>query len=80
MLGLPTTAVCCRECDPPTRVEIPARVFYRLKDHEMVSCPNGHQGSLAEYKQAAAGTAERYGPFMGFREHLFLVQPAAREA
>jgi hypothetical protein len=78
MLGLPTTAVCCRECDPPTRVEIPARVFYRLKDHDLVSCPNGHRGSLAEYKLAATGAAEPQGPFMSFPDYPARVPQASR--
>ncbi|HEY1992289.1 MAG TPA: hypothetical protein VGH71_07485 [Gammaproteobacteria bacterium] len=58
------TAVCCRLCDPPQRVDIPARVFYRLKDADTVACPNGHQGTLLEYKQAAAEQGTAHGPFL----------------
>jgi len=75
MLSMPSTAVCCWECDPPSRVEIPARVYYRLKDSDLVSCPNGHVGKLADYKRAANSPAERHGPFMGLDTGLFLVQP-----
>ena len=58
------TAVCCRLCDPPQRVEIPARVFYRLKDSDTVACPHGHRGTLQEYKQAAAERGTAHGPFL----------------
>ena len=78
MLETLSAAVCCWECDPPSRVEIPARVYYRLKDQDSVSCPNGHMGSLADYKRAAGGTGERHGPFLGLDGGLFLVQPIAR--
>ena len=60
------TDVCCHLCEPPQRVEIPARVFYRLKDTDTVSCPNGHRGSLLEYKQAAADRGTVYGPFIRY--------------
>jgi len=62
-------AVCCQLCDPPQRVEIPARVFYKLLDADVVSCPNGHQGTLLQYKQAAACRAVAHGPFIRFHEH-----------
>lgn len=62
-------AVCCCLCDPPQRVEIPARIFYRLKDMDMVTCPNGHQGTLREYKQAAAEPATPHGPFIRYGRH-----------
>lgn len=65
-LQQPDTAVCCHLCEPPQRVEIPARVFYRLKDMDAVSCPNGHQGTLLEYKQAAAERGTAYGPFIRY--------------
>lgn len=61
--------VCCQLCDPPQRVEIPARVFYKLKDTDVVNCPNGHQGTLLQYKQAATCMATAYGPFIRFHEH-----------
>lgn len=62
-------AVCCRLCDPPQRVEIPARVFYRLKDADTVACPNGHQGTVLEYKQAAGQLATAHGPFIRYGHH-----------
>ena len=58
------TAVCCHLCNPPQPVEIPARVFYRLKDADSVTCPNGHRGTLLEYKQAAAERGAAHGPFL----------------
>jgi hypothetical protein len=60
------TAVCCCLCDPPQRVEVPARVFYRLKDADIVTCPNGHQGTLREYKQAAGDPTTPHGPFIRY--------------
>lgn len=60
------TVVCCRLCDPPQRVELPARVFYRLKDADTLTCPNGHQGTLLEYKQAAAERGAVHGPFIRY--------------
>ena len=60
------SAVCCRLCDPPQRVEIPARVFYRLKDADTVTCPNGHRGTLLEYNQAAAERGTAHGPFIRY--------------
>ena len=68
-LMLHDAAVCCRLCDPPQRVEIPARVFYRLKDADSVACPNGHQGTLLEYKQAAGQIATPHGPFIRYEHH-----------
>lgn len=65
-MTLRDVAVCCRLCDPPQRVEIPARVFYRLKDADSVACPNGHQGTLLEYKQAAEQVAMPHGPFIRY--------------
>jgi len=65
-LMLHDVAVCCRLCDPPQRVEIPARVFYRLRDADSVACPNGHQGTLLEYKQAAGQVATPHGPFIRY--------------
>ena len=62
--------VCCRLCDPPCRVDIPARVFYRLRDEDRVSCPQGHQGSLLQYKQAAACIAVASGPFIRYDGYL----------
>ncbi|HSN18116.1 MAG TPA: hypothetical protein VLV87_07885 [Gammaproteobacteria bacterium] len=60
------TAVCCRLCDPPQQVEVPARVFYRLKDVDSITCSNGHRGTLLEYKQAAADRGTAYGPFVRY--------------
>lgn len=60
------TPVCCHLCDPPQQVEIPARVFYRLKDADSVACPNGHRGTLLEYKQAAAERGTAHGPFIRY--------------
>jgi hypothetical protein len=34
-----------------------------------VSCPRGHQGTLIEYKQAAACIASIYGPFVRYDHH-----------
>jgi hypothetical protein len=62
-------AVCCHLCTPPRRVEIPARVFYKLKDEDFVSCPNGHMGTLMEYKRAAASIAFACGPFIRYDHH-----------
>lgn len=62
-------AVCCCLCDPPQRVEIPARIFYRLKDGDTVACANGHQGTLLEYKQAAGQLATPCGPFIRYGRH-----------
>lgn len=63
------TAVCCSRCNPPQRVEVPARIFYRLKDHELISCPNGHQGTLLDYKRAASEMAVAHGPFIRYDPH-----------
>lgn len=62
-------AVCCRLCEPPQRVEVPARVFYRLRDHDLVVCPNGHQGTLLQYKCAAGQIATAFGPFIRYDHH-----------
>jgi len=62
-------AVCCRLCDPPQRVEVPARIFYRLKDADTIACPNGHQGTLLEYKQAASERSTAHGPFIRYHPH-----------
>lgn len=61
--------VCCHYCDPPRRVEIPARVFYKLRDGDVVTCPGGHQGTLLQYKQAAACLGAVHGPFVRFHPH-----------
>lgn len=68
-LMLHDAAVCCQLCEPPTRVDVPARVFYRLRDADLISCRNGHQGTLLEYKQAAASLAVAHGPFIRYDEH-----------
>jgi hypothetical protein len=68
-LMLHDPAVCCRLCDPPQRVEIPARVFYRLRDGDQVSCPNGHLGTLLEYKHAAGRIGSAHGPFIRYDHH-----------
>jgi len=68
-LMLNDAPVCCRLCEPPQRVEVPARVFYRLKDADTIACPNGHQGTLEEYKQAAGQLATPYGPFIRYDSH-----------
>lgn len=62
-------AVYCHLCSPPCRVDIPARVFYRLKDEDFVSCPRGHQGTLIEYKRAAANLDYPCGPFIRYEHH-----------
>jgi hypothetical protein len=62
-------AVCCHLCDPPQRVEVPARVFYRLRDSDFIACPNGHQGTLLEYKHAACHLATPHGPFIRYDHH-----------
>ena len=62
-------AVYCHLCTPPCRVDIPARVFYRLKDEDFVSCPKGHQGTLIEYKRAAACIDFACGPFIRYHHH-----------
>jgi hypothetical protein len=64
LVGLRNSSVWCQECDPPTRVEVAARVFYRLKDEEAIACPNGHRGTVREYKDAANSAAVRHGPFI----------------
>ncbi len=61
--------VCCHLCTPPCQVDIPARVFYKLKDEDFVSCPNGHMGTLMEYKRAAASVANACGPFIRYDPH-----------
>lgn len=58
--------VYCRLCEPPRRVEIPAGVFYRLRDMDQVTCPNGHHGTLLEYKHAAVQVAAAHGPFIRY--------------
>jgi hypothetical protein len=63
------SAVCCRLCDPPRRIDIPAGVFYRLRDTDQVTCPNGHQGTLLEYKHAAVQIATAHGPFIRYDHH-----------
>ncbi len=62
-------AVCCRLCDPPQRVEVAARIFYKLKDTDLIACPNGHQGTLLEYKNAAGQIATPHGPFIRYDPH-----------
>ena len=62
-------AVYCRLCEPPRRVEIPAGVFYRLRDMDQVACPNGHHGTLLEYKHAAAQVDTAHGPFIRYDHH-----------
>lgn len=56
--------ICCAECNPPAVVEVPVGVFYRLRDHDLVRCPNGHSGTLLEYKHAGSHPGERCGPFV----------------
>lgn len=56
--------VYCSECDPPVPVEVRARVFYRLRDEDLVRCPNGHRGTLHDYKHAAAHPGQPSGPFV----------------
>lgn len=68
-LMLHDAAVCCRLCDPPQRVEVPPRVFYRLRDTDHLTCPNGHQGTLLEYKRAAGQIATPHGPFIRYHHH-----------
>ena len=68
-LMLHDTAVYCRLCDPPQRIDIPARVFYKLRDTDRVSCPNGHHGTLLEYKHAAAQATTPHGPFIRYDHH-----------
>jgi hypothetical protein len=63
-IKLPEPTVYCRECDPPSRVDIPAGVYYRMQDADTVSCPNGHRGTLEDYKNAARDPAVRHGPFV----------------
>ena len=58
------SVVYCTDCVPPIAVEIRANVFYRLQDHDLVSCPNGHRGTLRDYKYAAANPGEKSGPFV----------------
>ena len=66
---LPDAPVCCQLCDPPSRVEVPARVFYKLRDEDLIACPNGHQGTVWEYKQAAGNVASSHGPFIRYEYH-----------
>ncbi len=66
---LPDAPVCCQLCDPPSRVEVPARVFYKLRDEDLIACPNGHQGTVWEYKQAAGTVATSHGPFIRYDYH-----------
>jgi len=68
-LMLNDAPVCCRLCEPPQRVEVPARVFYRLKDTDTITCPNGHRGTLLEYKQAACHISSAHGPFIRYDPH-----------
>lgn len=56
--------VCCAECSPPSILEIPAHIFYRLKDADVIACRHGHHGTLREYKDAANGPSTRCGPFV----------------
>ncbi|HET7922884.1 MAG TPA: hypothetical protein VFM15_09040 [Gammaproteobacteria bacterium] len=58
------SVICCAECSPPVVVEVPVGVFYRLREHDLVRCPNGHQGTLLEYRHAANHPGERCGPFL----------------
>lgn len=64
LIRLHNAPVCCVECRPPTPLEIPARIFYRLKDHDLIACPQGHRGSLRDFKHARDHFGERYGPFL----------------
>ncbi len=72
-------AVCCHLCVPPQRVEIPAGVFYRLRDADLIACANGHQGTLSEYKRAAARVGTPHGPFIRYHPHHADWLPAAVE-
>ncbi|MGH7485884.1 MAG: hypothetical protein ACREMY_09825, partial [bacterium] len=54
LISLLDSSVYCGLCEPPSPVEISASVFYRLRDQDIVSCPNGHQGKLSDYKYAVA--------------------------
>ncbi|HEY4128307.1 MAG TPA: hypothetical protein VGN70_09700 [Gammaproteobacteria bacterium] len=65
-LMLHDAVVCCRLCVPPQQVDIPARIFYRLRDGDAVSCPNGHLGTLLDYKHAAGRIGTAYGPFIRY--------------
>lgn len=56
--------IFCTECNPPAPVEVRAGVFYRFHDQELISCPNGHQGTLRDYRRAAACPGEQAGPFV----------------
>lgn len=58
------STVYCTACEPPVPVEVRARVFYRMHDHDLVSCPNGHQGTLGDYKRAASNPGKPAGPFI----------------
>lgn len=68
-------AVYCHLCTPPCRVDVPARVFYRLKDEDYVSCPKGHKGTLIEYKRAAASLDYPCGPFIRYERRPTDRQP-----
>lgn len=72
-------AVCCHRCEPPQRVEVPARIFYRLRDADLITCPNGHQGTLFEYKRAASLVGTPQGPFIRYHAHHADWLPAAEE-
>ncbi|HEX5340228.1 MAG TPA: hypothetical protein VFX47_05060 [Gammaproteobacteria bacterium] len=67
-LDLLSSVICCAECEPPVAVEIPVGVFYRLRDHDTISCPNGHRGSVLDYKNAGNQSGERCGPFVLCRQ------------
>jgi hypothetical protein len=64
LISLLDSGIYCSLCSPPVPVEIRARVFYRLRDEDVVNCPNGHQGTLRDYKHAAANPGEQAGPFI----------------
>lgn len=64
LISLLDSSIYCALCEPPAPVEIRASVFYKLRDQDSVSCPNGHQGTLRDYKYAAAHPGERSGPFI----------------
>jgi hypothetical protein len=64
LISLLDSTIYCSECNPPVPVEIQARVFYRMRDQDLVHCPNGHQGTMRDYKHAVAHPGERSGPFV----------------
>jgi hypothetical protein len=64
LISLLDSSIYCSLCNPPVPVEIRARVFYRLRDEDPVTCPNGHHGTLRDYKSAVANPGEQSGPFI----------------